>query len=93
MTVPEQRKAWLEKVELNKETLLVRGGTRKGKELARAERVHLWVTENQECFSSFLASSSEEQPQQSRMGVVDRTWDAGGEGLTEKTLSLSLLLG
>lgn len=30
LTVPEQRKELLEKMELNKETLLVRGGTRKG---------------------------------------------------------------
>lgn len=30
LTVPEQRKESLEKIELNKETLLVRGGTRKG---------------------------------------------------------------
>lgn len=79
LTVPEQRKDLLEKMELHKETLLVRGGTRKGQKLARAECVPLWVTKNQECFCSFLTFSSEKQPQQSRMGAVDRTWGAGGD--------------
>lgn len=70
-------------MELNKETLLVRGGTRKGQKLARAESVPLWVTKNQECFCYFLTFSSEKQPQQSRMGAVDRTWgtDEDGENL------------
>lgn len=30
LTVPEKRKQWIENIKLNKGTLLVRGGTRKG---------------------------------------------------------------
>ena len=30
LTVPEKRKQWIENIKLNKDTLLVRGGTRKG---------------------------------------------------------------
>lgn len=30
LTVPEKRKQWIENIKLNKDTLLVGGGTRKG---------------------------------------------------------------
>lgn len=69
---PRKRKQWRKGIKLSKGTLLARGGTRKGQQLARAECVPLWLTKNQECFSSFLVSSSEERPQQSRMGM-DKT--------------------